>query len=121
MPLPQLLIVDDDATVHELIAEIAAHVRPGMIVINTFNGTEALAAFRLQGADLVVTDLQMPHMNGLALVEALRALPSAVPILLISSEWDAEAAALAAGATRFLAKPLEAEMVWHQLGELLPA
>jgi two-component system chemotaxis response regulator CheY len=120
MPSPQLLIADDDATVHELIAQIAIYVRPEVVMITAFNGAEALTAFRTHGADLVVTDLQMPLMNGLALVEALRALPSAVPIVMLSSEREAEAAALAAGVTRFLAKPLAAEVVWHLLGELLP-
>ena len=76
------------------------------------NGSEALAAVRAQPPDLVLADVMMPGMDGVALVRALRADPRTrtVPVILLSARAgpEATAAGLEAGADDYLVKPFAA-------------
>ena len=115
-----LLIVDDDDGVRTFVAHVAMRVYPALTLDSVLDGAEAFRAFGQHPADLVITDMQMPIMSGLDLIRALRALPSAVPILMLSSDSMVQTAALATGATRFLAKPFAIAALRQTLRELLP-
>src|SRR5436305_347278 len=81
---PRLLVVDDDALFRALLVEA---LRPlGLEVETAGDGLAALESIRRGPPDMLITDRQMPHMDGLALVRALRADPvtAALPILMIS-------------------------------------
>jgi two-component system, chemotaxis family, sensor kinase CheA len=103
---PSILIVDDALPVREL--ERAILERAGFEVRTAGDGDEALALLAERPADLVLSDVEMPHMNGLELTRAIRAEPHIrnVAVLLLtsrSSEQDRRAG-LEAGADGYLVK-----------------
>lgn len=112
---PRVLIVDDRQELRQLLLQTLVAAEPSLDLVEAADGEQALAAHAREPADLVVTDLDMPMMNGLELVRRLRAAPPVPPIVLISGaspEWiEAEAEAELADLP-FLRKPLAlAELV----------
>jgi two-component system chemotaxis response regulator CheY len=83
----------------------------GFSVIEASDGVEGLEKARGHAIDLVLTDQNMPRMDGLTLIKSLRALPeyTSVPILMLTTESsDAmKAQGKAAGATGWMVKPFD--------------
>ncbi|EGF31206.1 Chemotaxis regulator - transmits chemoreceptor signals to flagelllar motor components CheY [Oxalobacteraceae bacterium IMCC9480] len=83
----------------------------GYLVTEAVDGQDGLDKARLQAFDLVLTDQNMPRMDGLTLIRSLRALPSyqRVPILMLTTEASDEmkAKGRAAGANGWLVKPFD--------------
>jgi two-component system chemotaxis response regulator CheY len=106
-----ILIVDDSAAMRQLIA--FAVTSAGHDVLVAENGKEALE--KLQGAatDLVITDLNMPEMDGITLIREIRALPNGkfVPILMLTTESQAakREEGRAAGASGWIVKPFSSD------------
>ncbi|MGD8639375.1 MAG: diguanylate cyclase [Gammaproteobacteria bacterium] len=105
---PKLLIVDDSATIR---ATLARAVGDEFDTIEATNGKEALRlAFEDQDIDLVVTDLEMPLMNGYNLIKKMRAHDSSrlvnMPVIVVTGDNDTAARekAFIAGANDFIAK-----------------
>ena len=84
-PRRRILVVDDALTVRELQRSILE--RAGFDVRVASDGRQALAKLAEEPADLVLTDIEMPNMDGFALTEAIRAHPSLAntPVLILSS------------------------------------
>ncbi|MCB1886707.1 MAG: sigma-54-dependent Fis family transcriptional regulator [Rhodocyclaceae bacterium] len=102
-----ILVVEDDAALRDAVAmtlEIAGH-RP----VPVDGGPAALAALESQAFHLVLTDLKMEPMDGLALLSAVRARLPQLPVLLMTAYGDVEkaVAAMRGGACDFLMKPFE--------------
>ena len=108
-----ILAVDDSASVRQLVRMTL--IGAGYQVIEAGDGREALT--KAQGATVhaVVTDVNMPNMNGIELVRELRKLPafSGVPILCLTTESDegVKQTARAAGATGWITKPFRPEQL----------
>ena len=105
----RVLVVDDDRAMGEfLIGELA---EKGFAAESRTSARAALDALALAPFDVVVTDLNMPHMNGLALCERLAAGHPHVPIIVLTAFGSIETAvaAIRAGAYDFLTKPVETE------------
>ena len=104
-----VLAVDDSTSFRRLVS--ATLIQAGYRTIEAADGVEAMAVARSQTVDLVLTDYNMPNMNGIELVQALRALPGhrSTPILLLSTESDdaLKASGKAAGASGWLRKPFD--------------
>ena len=104
---PLVLVVDDSRMVRESLAR--SLTGRGYRVLRAADGLEALELLRSEPVDLVVSDVEMPGLDGFALVRRLRELPPPVgglPVLIVSSR-DSEAdrlAGLEAGADRYLPK-----------------
>jgi two-component system chemotaxis response regulator CheY len=83
----------------------------GYEVIEAVDGVDALNKAKAKAMDLVLTDQNMPHMDGLGLVRALRQLPAyrSSPILILTTESgvDMKSQGKAAGATGWLVKPFD--------------
>lgn len=100
-----ILVVDDVALDRHLVgALIEEHV--GWAAVFAEDGRDALALIKLQVPDVVLTDLQMPEMNGLELVEAIRRDYSYLPVILMTAHGSEEIAvtALKAGAASYVPK-----------------
>ncbi len=116
-----VLVVDDEPEVLELATEILKRV--GYTVLGAADGAAALEVARLHEGEihLLVTDMVMPGMSGRDLVERLRALRTALPVLYISGYVQDAAArtALASEHSAFVAKPFTPELFTDRVRELL--
>jgi CheY-like chemotaxis protein len=84
---PGILVVDDDAFVAEMLVILLEE--EGYAVESAGDGKEALAMFLLNpGTDLVLSDMNMPGMDGLELTREIRKVNSEVPILLLTARDD---------------------------------
>ena len=108
-----ILTVDDSASIRQAIK--IALSGEGYSVTEAENGAEGLEKGSAGGYDLIVTDLNMPVMDGLAMIRELRKRPAGagVPILFLTTESDAQVKAQAkeAGATGWLTKPFDPEQL----------
>lgn len=106
---PRILVVDDSALVRLYYHEALTHA--GFVVEQAINGIEALEKALAAPFDLIIVDVNMPRMDGLAFLHRVRASSapmSTVPALVVSTEaaaQDAEAARNA-GANFYLVKPV---------------
>lgn len=108
-------LVVDDSKAEQMVASALLTRKCGLTVVCADDGDQALARMAEQAPDLVLTDLQMPGMDGLALVEAVREQYPVVPVILMTAHGseDLAAEAMRRGASgyvpkRLLARELEA-------------
>ncbi|MDX2019084.1 MAG: response regulator [Deltaproteobacteria bacterium] len=117
-----ILIVDDSASMRDLLRHTLT--QSGFDVIEAENGSEALARLQRSRCDLVITDLNMPLMDGLSLIKAVRALAAykTTPLLLLTTETAEakKAAARAAGASGWIVKPFDPTSLMKTVGKVLP-
>jgi two-component system chemotaxis response regulator CheY len=108
-----ILTVDDSASIRQAIR--IALTGAGYAVSEAANGAEGLAKAEAGAFDLIITDLNMPVMDGLTMIRELRSRGKAVgvPIVFLSTESEdgAKQQAKAAGATGWMTKPFEAEQL----------
>ena len=104
-----ILAVDDSASMRQLVAYTLKGA--GFDVLQASDGQEGLERARERNVNLLLVDQNMPRMDGISLVKALRSLPQykTTPILMLTTESsDAmKAAGRAAGATGWLVKPFD--------------
>src|SRR6267378_7006314 len=119
--LPHILVVDDQHPIR-LMLESGLSLS-GFRVSCARNGAEALAAAPTQEFAAVISDIYMPDGDGLTLVQDLRALFPALPIILMTAQGSVELAvrAVEEGATDFIAKPFEVSAVAALLRRYLSA
>ncbi len=100
----RILVVDDEPQIHEVLQ--TSFAARGYEVRAADDGDTALQTFRGWRPDLVITDLSMPRMNGIALCRAIRA-SSDIPIIVLSvkGEEAAKVEALESGADDYVTKP----------------
>ena len=82
-----VLVVDDEADLREIFSAWLQH--EGCLVFTAANGIEALEVLEAQKIDILVSDIRMPVMDGLALVRAVHERKFAIPIILVSGYVDA--------------------------------
>ena len=96
----------------------------GFAVVEAANGQEALAALSPQKVDLIITDLNMPVMDGIEFIRNARKLPVArfTPILMLTTESQAEKKqqGKAAGATGWIVKPFHPGKLVDVIAKVLP-
>lgn len=106
---PRVLVVEDDGTI-SLVVKYFLELE-GFQVLIAKDGASGLEAIRRERPQLVVTDCNMPGMDGMSMVKALRADPSTrdIAVLMLTSEEgvDKETEALAAGVDDYIVKPVE--------------
>ena len=104
-----ILAVDDSASMRQMVSFTLKGA--GFNVLEAADGQEGLEQARAKDVDLLLVDQNMPRMDGISLVRALRSLPqyTSTPILMLTTESSAEmkAAGKAAGATGWLVKPFD--------------
>ena len=109
--MTSVLAVDDSPSMRQMIA--ATLRAAGCRVIEAADGAEALARLADSPVDVVITDQNMPGIDGLELIRTVRADPakSRLPVLILTTEEDEriKQAARAAGATGWLHKPFDPE------------
>jgi two-component system, chemotaxis family, chemotaxis protein CheY len=118
-----ILSVDDSASVLQMVK--LTLTGGGYNVVQASNGADGLARARGGGIDMVLTDLNMPVMNGLTMIRELRKLPqcTGLPIIFLTTESAANMKqdARAAGATGWITKPFQQEQLLAVVRKVLGA
>jgi CheY-like chemotaxis protein len=118
----RILVIDDDNEVRGMLCRVLQEA--GYEPEAAENGDIALALFRVDPAELIITDIFMPGMAGLEAITELRKEAPEVPIIAISGGWrgsdlDFLSVAQSMGATRTFRKPLEREQLIEAVDQLL--
>ncbi len=118
-----ILSVDDSASALQMVKLTLTGA--GYQVVQAANGADGLVKARAGGVDLVLTDVNMPVMDGLTLIRELRRLPAfkGVPIVFLTTESDAamKQQAKAAGATGWITKPFQQDQLLAVVRKVLGA
>jgi two-component system NtrC family response regulator/two-component system response regulator HydG/two-component system response regulator AtoC len=111
MEMKVILVVEDDLRVGESLCLLLK--RRGYKTLFATNGKEALQLFRQQEIDLVITDLVMPKMDGIALLEGIKNLKPETEVIVISAQGTIEKAvqAMKLGAFDFIEKPINPRVI----------
>lgn len=117
----KILIVDDCRSTRKLLGLYLTS--NGYEVSFAENGIEAMEKLAVEDVNLIVTDLNMPYMDGIELLKTLKSDParSYLPVLVVTTEKEPEERerALAAGASGFLVKPVSADAVTKNILQIL--
>jgi CheY-like chemotaxis protein len=121
--MAQILLIDDDELVRAMLARTLTYF--GHVVIDARNGKEGLEHFRASGADLVITDIVMPEMEGFEVLIELRKVRPPVKVIAMSGggrQTPADVLRIAThlGASKVLAKPFSNEELMTAINDLLP-
>ena len=119
--MADILIVDDSPSIRQTIMISLGDA--GHTITEAVNGADGLAKAKAHNFELVITDLNMPEMDGLTMIKALRqeAAYAGIPILFLSTESDAgiKQQARTAGATGWLTKPFVADQLIQVIAKVL--
>ncbi len=119
--MADILAVDDSASMRQMVAFTLKGA--GYQVTEAKDGKEALGIAKSKKFSLVITDVNMPNMDGITLTKELRALPTYkfIPILTLTTESTAEKkqAGKAAGATGWIVKPFNPDQLLATVKKVL--
>jgi len=111
--MTKVLTVDDSTSMRQMVAFTLKGA--GFDVTEAVDGLEALKLAKQNKYDLVVTDVNMPNMDGISLIRELRALPDYkfTPLLMLTTEsaTDKKSEGKAAGATGWIVKPFNPDQL----------
>ncbi|HQY62757.1 MAG: response regulator [Myxococcales bacterium] len=122
MSTKRCLVVEDSALMRQMLVLAIGRV-PNVVVTEATDGLDALRKLAAERFDIVVTDVNMPIMDGLKLVRRIRTDPhhKHVPILIVTTEGASEdrRRALELGATAYIVKPIQSAQVVDAVREHL--
>jgi two-component system response regulator AtoC len=105
--MSRVIVIDDDAGLRFTLEAVLSDA--GFVIEACDGGASGLAAFDARGADVVLTDLAMPGMDGMGVLERMRASDPSVPVLMLTAHGSERVAVLAikSGAFDYLPKPFD--------------
>lgn len=119
--MASILVLDDSASIRQMIK--TALTNKGHVIKGVTNGVQGLQLAATTHFDLIITDLNMPEMDGLTFIRELRKRPdySSVPILFVTTESreTVKQQAKAAGATGWITKPFSADQLSRVVEKVL--
>ena len=117
-----ILTVDDSKTIREMVGFTLKGA--GYNVLEAEDGVQGLNVVKANKVDAIITDLNMPNMNGLDMIKAIRTNPAyiSVPILMLTTEGDAnkKVEGKNAGATGWIVKPFQPEKLVEVVKKVCP-
>lgn len=128
--MPSIMIVDDSSVTRKVIKK---HIKNGPYAdldkVEAVNGEDALEKFKNQAVDVILSDWNMPKMNGLEFVKSVRAHEASVnsekpvKIIMITTEGTIERVteAIESGANEYIVKPFTADTLTKTLKKVLPS
>jgi two-component system chemotaxis response regulator CheY len=121
--LTTIMIVDDSATI--LMSMTAILKKNGYQVATAIDGQDAMVKVGSVKPNLIISDLNMPRMDGMTFLKQVRTTPGLrfTPVLMLTTESEPakRAEARAAGATGWLVKPVTPEALLQVIHQVLPA
>ncbi len=119
--MARILAVDDSASMRQMVSFTLKGA--GHEVIEASDGVQALAVAKKGAVDLVISDVNMPNMDGITLIGELRKLPAYkfIPILMLTTEssMDKKGQGKAAGATGWIVKPFNPDQLLATIKKVL--
>lgn len=117
-----VLIVDDSASMRQIVRLTLQNA--GFAIVEASNGAEGLERLHAHQVQAVISDVNMPVMDGINFVKAIRLLSAyrSIPVLMMTTASDAERrqAGRAAGATGWIVKPFNPAQLLQTLEKVLP-
>jgi two-component system chemotaxis response regulator CheY len=120
--MKRILTVDDSKTMRDMVSFTLKGA--GFEVVEAEDGVHALSVLSKTSVDLVITDINMPNMDGVTLIKKLRAQPNygSTPILILTTEGGEEkkAQGRSAGATGWIVKPFAPDKLLQVVNKVCP-
>ena len=120
---PQIMVVDDSVTVRKVTTRFLE--REGMQVVTAKDGADAMLKLQQQQPDVMLLDIEMPHMDGFEVISKVRLSETmhGLPIIMITSRSGEKhrERAFALGANAYLGKPYQESVLLEEIRMLLPA
>jgi len=121
---PDVLVVDDSAAIRKILQRVLHQTGMGIgTILEAGNGQEALEIMKVQKIGLVLTDINMPKMDGIQLLAALKASPAwrDIPVVMITTEGGETKVgeAVRLGAAAYVRKPFTADQIKEKLAGIL--
>jgi two-component system chemotaxis response regulator CheY len=117
----KILVVDDCQTTRKILSMYLKS--KGFEVVSAENGLDAIEKLASHNVNLIMSDLNMPYMDGIELVKTLKSDPnlSHIPVLMVTTEADPDEKqkAMEAGANAYLVKPVTAETVSNNIKDII--
>ncbi len=111
--MKRILIVEDSDSTRAMMRSIVEDIGEEFHVVEAANGFEALKILPAEDFDLIITDINMPDINGLELINFIKTTPrySNIPLIIVSTESTEEdrKRGIALGANDYITKPFEPE------------
>jgi two-component system chemotaxis response regulator CheY len=118
----RVLVVDDQTSVRQM-TRLTLEQIGVKLIHEAANGNEAVEKATLQPLDLIISDYNMPEMDGLGLLRSIRGHPSArrVPFILVTGRGDRELVVKAAqaGANNYVVKPFTADILRTKIEQVI--
>ena len=118
-----ILVVDDSLAVRQLVGVVLKSA--GYDVVEAADGKDALGKLSAHKVHLIISDVNMPNMDGISFVKAVKALPNYkfVPIIMLTTESQEtkKQEGQAAGAKAWMVKPFKPDAMLQAVAKLMPA
>jgi DNA-binding NtrC family response regulator len=116
-PRRRVLIVDDEPLILEVLSE---HFKTDFDVETAVNGADALGALLRQRPDVVLLDINMPRMNGIAVLKDIKQIDDSIPVIMVTANEQVTLAAeaLKSGAFGYVPKPFDFRYLDHMLATI---
>jgi two-component system chemotaxis response regulator CheY len=117
--MKKILVVDDSPSVRQQVG--VALSQGGYSIIEATDGQDGLAKFGSGGISMIISDVNMPRMNGLEMLEKLKAGGAAVPVIMLTSEGQPALIGRAreAGAAAWIIKPFKPNLLMAAVKKML--
>ncbi|MCB1157333.1 MAG: response regulator [Leptospiraceae bacterium] len=119
MEKKKVLFVDDSGTMRTIVAQTLEMAE--FTVLKAGDGKEGLSCFTAQKPDIVITDVNMPEMDGITFIKELRKLDPEIPILVLTTESkdSLKDEAFSSGANGWIVKPFRPAQIISMIKDIL--
>ncbi|MBN1256928.1 MAG: response regulator [Planctomycetes bacterium] len=118
----KVLVVDDSTTMRRIICNTLNSALKSPVIIEAGDGEDGFAQYQKNtDVNIILTDWNMPKMNGLAFLEKVREVNKEVPIVMVTTEAEKQnvVTAIKAGANTYVVKPFTPEVLQEKLRPFL--